>query len=67
MRRPIQTNPKSPPARGEQSKMISPDAARNVVGNVISFGLGALFGLVLYACYYRPTPKKEKSVKLKCD
>jgi hypothetical protein len=47
--------------------MISPDAARNVVGNVISFGLGALFGLVLYACYYRPTPKKEKSVKLKCD
>jgi hypothetical protein len=39
VRRPIQTNPKSPPARGEQSKMISPDAARNVVGNVISFGL----------------------------
>ncbi|XBI18207.1 bidirectional sugar transporter SWEET6a-like isoform X2 [Aegilops tauschii subsp. strangulata] len=30
-------------------------------------GLGALFSLVLYACYYRPTPKKEKSVKLKCD
>ncbi|XBI00093.1 hypothetical protein VPH35_129257 [Triticum aestivum] len=30
-------------------------------------GLSALFGLVLYACYYRPTPKKEKSVKLKCD
>ncbi|KAM3272135.1 hypothetical protein ACQJBY_042371 [Aegilops geniculata] len=29
-------------------------------------GLGALFGLVL-ACYYRPTPKKEKSVKLKYD
>ncbi|XP_073356829.1 bidirectional sugar transporter SWEET6a-like [Aegilops tauschii subsp. strangulata] len=29
-------------------------------------GLGALFGLVP-ACYYRPTPKKEKSVKLKYD
>ena len=50
--------------------MVSADVARNIVGiigNVISFGLGALFGLVLYACYYRPTPKKEKSVKLKCD
>ncbi|KAE8815791.1 Protein RUPTURED POLLEN GRAIN 1 [Hordeum vulgare] len=109
--------------------MISPDAARNIVGNVISFGLflspvptfwriiknkdveefksdpylatllncmlwvfygilcvifgsamyaspltimipngiGALFGLVLYACYYKSTPKKEKNVKLKCD
>jgi hypothetical protein len=23
-------------------------------------GLGALFGLVLYACYYKSTPKKEK-------
>lgn len=31
-------------------------------------GLGALFGLVLYACYYKSTPKKEKNVKkLKCD
>ncbi|XP_048567585.1 bidirectional sugar transporter SWEET6a-like [Triticum urartu] len=29
-------------------------------------GLGALFVLLL-ACYYRPTPKKEKSVKLKYD
>uniref|UniRef100_A0A453I3J6 Protein RUPTURED POLLEN GRAIN 1 n=1 Tax=Aegilops tauschii subsp. strangulata TaxID=200361 RepID=A0A453I3J6_AEGTS len=29
-------------------------------------GLGALFGLVL-ACYYRPTPKKEKSANLKYD
>ncbi|CAM0884045.1 unnamed protein product [Alopecurus aequalis] len=28
-------------------------------------GLGALFGLVLYACYYKSTPKKEKNVKLK--
>jgi hypothetical protein len=27
-------------------------------------GLGALFGLVLYACYYKPAPKKEK---IKCD
>jgi hypothetical protein len=23
-------------------------------------GLGVLFGLVLYACYYKSTPKKEK-------
>ncbi|XP_037480555.1 bidirectional sugar transporter SWEET7a-like [Triticum dicoccoides] len=30
-------------------------------------GLAMLFGLVLYACYYRSTPKKEKSIKLKCD
>jgi hypothetical protein len=42
VRRPIQTNPKCVPHPLAASKMISPDAARNVVGiigNVISFGL----------------------------
>ncbi|KAI4983703.1 hypothetical protein ZWY2020_025569 [Hordeum vulgare] len=33
----------------------------------IANGLDALFGLVLYACYYKSTPKKDKNVKLKCD